>query len=297
MKPVTKLLRWYARYGRDLPWRNTTDPYKILVSEIMLQQTQVPRVIVFFQKWLKEYPDWNALADASNAAVIKSWAGLGYNRRALMLRDIARQVVKTGVPKSEEEWVKLKGIGPYTAAALTVFSLRKRALPVDTNIRRSVGRLFLQKPYAQLEDDDTIRQAMSAELMSVRKFYDVPQALFDLATQHCTKVPDCASCPMKNACSMSGAFLAGEVEAPKRMTKKVHEKLHRNKKHPDRIYRGRIVTLVRKEIKVDMDSVGSRVDESFDTRLDEDWIHNMIDRLVKDGMLERSKNVLTLSDL
>lgn len=297
MKAVTRLLRWYARKGRELPWRNTTDPYKILVSEIMLQQTQVPRVIEFFGRWLEEYPDWNALARASNADVIKSWAGLGYNRRALMLRDIARQVVESGVPTSEQEWLQLKGIGPYTAAALTVFSLRKRALPVDTNIRRSVGRLFLNKPYAQLEDDDAVREAMSAELMSVRKFYDVPQALFDLATQHCTKVPDCASCPMKDVCSMSESFLAGEVEAPKRMTKKVKETIHRNKKHPDRIFRGRILKLVREEPGIHENAVGERIDPTFEKMYDQQWLQNMIDRLVKDKMIKRTKKHLTLSDL
>ncbi len=95
----TPLLRWYAREGRDLPWRNTRDPYRILVSEVMLQQTQVSRALEFYRTWLKTFPTWHALARASNKDVIHAWAGLGYNRRGLMLRDIAKQVVAHGVPK------------------------------------------------------------------------------------------------------------------------------------------------------------------------------------------------------
>lgn len=159
MTSVVKLLKWYDKHGRDLPWRKTRDPYCILVSELMLQQTQVPRVLVFYPRWLATFPDWHALASASNADVIKAWAGLGYNRRALMLRDIAKQVVEKGVPQSEEAWRELKGIGPYTSAALAAFSLHHRTMPVDTNIRRVLARVLLGKPFPDLKDDDVIRDA------------------------------------------------------------------------------------------------------------------------------------------
>ena len=100
MSPAEKLLRWYKKYGRDLPWRKTRDPYKILISEIMLQQTQVPRVLLFYKKWLTLFPSWKTLAKATNAEVIRAWAGLGYNRRALILRDIAKQVAHGGIPQT-----------------------------------------------------------------------------------------------------------------------------------------------------------------------------------------------------
>lgn len=288
MKVVTRLLKWYRKEGRDLPWRKTTDPYRILVSEIMLQQTQVSRGLLFFEKWLEQFPNWQTLASASNADVIHAWAGLGYNRRALMLRDIAVQIVENGVPKSEDEWLKLKGVGPYTAAALTVFSLQKRAFPIDTNIRRVIGRLFLGKSYAQPSDDAEIMEAFRAELADTAEFHDVPQALFDLATMHCTKVPDCAACPLKDQCVTSSAFLAGEVEPPKRMIKKAKEKIHRNKKYPDRIFRGRILKLVREQGSVKIDAIGHEIDPTFDKEHDHKWLEAMVERLKKDKMIEQN---------
>ena len=122
MRTAQKLIAWYDANGRDLPWHRSRDPYRILVSEIMLQQTQVPRVLLFYAGWLKRFPDWAALAKASNADVIRAWAGLGYNRRAIVLRDIARQILAQlatcDFRLATFDWQRLKGIGPYTAAAL-----------------------------------------------------------------------------------------------------------------------------------------------------------------------------------
>ena len=123
----------------------------------MLQQTQVDRVVDFYKRWLKLFPTWKTLAGASNAQVIHAWAGLGYNRRALMLRDVARHVVEHGVPRTQEAWLAIKGIGPYTAAAVSAFAQKQRTLPIDTNIRRVLGRLLLGKPFTTLADDEKIR--------------------------------------------------------------------------------------------------------------------------------------------
>lgn len=296
MKTVSKLLRWYAKYGRTLPWRETTDPYRILVSEVMLQQTQVPRVLLFYKKWLKKYPGWKELAKALNADVIQEWAGLGYNRRALMLRDIARSIVENGVPESEVEWRALKGIGPYTAAALAVFSLRARSIPIDTNIRRVIGRLFLGKTYPQPSDDQRIQKVGMSELMNVKKFHDVPQALFDLATIHCTKIPDCANCPLVQDCKASKKFLSGRVKVPDQMIKKSRENIWRNKKYPDRIYRGRILKIVREQGRVDEKNIGELVDEKFERKFDQSWIEKMISRLEKDGMITIKKQTIFLTE-
>jgi len=295
MSIAQKLLQWYHKNGRDLPWRGTTDPYRILVSEIMLQQTQVSRGLLYFDAWLKRFPDWQTLAHASNADVIHAWAGLGYNRRALILRDIARQIIENGVPQSREAWLALKGIGPYTSAALTVFSLHQPAVPIDTNIRRVLGRIFFGKPYPQPADDTRIEHMYKKELIDTKEFYEIPQALFDLATMHCTKVPDCSVCKMKDVCKASKKFLSGSVEPPKQMVKKAAESAHRNKRYPDRIYRGRILKLVREQgTQTDIDHIGSVIDASYNIKLDHDWVQHMIDRLIADQLLRLTNSEISL---
>lgn len=155
-----RLLAWYREHGRDLPWRKTREPYRILVSEVMLQQTQVRRVLEYYPRWLKQFPNWKALSQASTAELLHAWAGLGYNRRALALRDIAQYVVEHGEPNTYEGWLSLKGIGPYTAAAVSLFSDAQRVLPIDTNVRRVLGRTHLGILFPQISDDEAIRKAV-----------------------------------------------------------------------------------------------------------------------------------------
>ena len=296
MTPTAKLLHWYDAHGRDLPWRKTRDPYRILVSELMLQQTQVPRVLVFYPRWLATFPDWQALAVASNADVIRAWAGLGYNRRALMLRDMAKQVVEKGVPQSEEAWRELKGIGPYTSAALAAFSLHQRTMPVDTNIRRVLARALLGIPFPELKDDDRIRDAAEAFLPKRGRYFDIPQAVFDLATMVCTKSPSCAACPLKDHCRSASAFLSGEVTIPKRSVKKAAESRHFGKKHPDRIYRGRILKLVREAGVLPTYNLGKKIDEGYVASADRPWVEAMITRLIRDGLLKKVGTKISLPD-
>ncbi|MCK9361265.1 A/G-specific adenine glycosylase [Patescibacteria group bacterium] len=281
------LLRWYAREGRNLPWRKTHDAYRILVSEVMLQQTQVSRVLVFYKTWLKKFPTWHALARASNAEVIHAWAGLGYNRRGLMLRDIAKQVVTKGLPKSREEWLALKGVGPYTSAALTAFSLREPAIPIDTNIRRVLGRIFLGKPFPLLKDDGRIERLAWKTWPKGAHAPEVPQALFDLAVAICKKDPDCAACPLRDQCPASKKFLSGRVRIPKRTIKTANETRHRNKPYPDRIYRGRILAEARAAKHPLISALGPKIDQSFDPQQDSAWLDRMILRLERDGLIRR----------
>ncbi len=291
MKPGNKLLRWYDKHGRKLPWRRTRDPYRILVSEVMLQQTQVERVKTYYRAWLRQFPDWKALADASNGAVLDAWAGLGYNRRALALRDVARQVVASGAPVDREGWLALKGIGPYTSAAIMTFAFKEAVLPIDTNVRRFAGRFLLGKTYPQLKDDEKIEKKAHGLLESNRP-HDVPQAIFDLSTMHCTKIPDCASCPMRKDCKVADKFLSGRVKTPKRMVKKSNETKHRNNKYPDRIYRGRVLKLVRKRGCETILRVGKEVKQDYDDKLDREWLEALVDRLVKDEMITRTKKTV-----
>jgi A/G-specific adenine glycosylase len=294
MKPWQKLLKWFDQEGRKLPWRNTRDPYRILVSEIMLQQTQVSRVIDFYRAWMKRFPTWNALAKATNSEIIHAWAGLGYNRRGLMLRDIAKQIVHNGVPKSRDAWLALKGVGPYTADALSTFSLHERHWPVDTNLRRVGGRLWLGKPYPQPVDDERIRKHADKWIPQTGRYFDIPQAAFDLATSICTKTPTCSMCPMKDDCLAAPKFLSGKVRTPKQMVKKSFENIREGKRWPDRIFRGRILTHVRQsKTPINLSKLGPFIDPTF-SKNDQGWMEAMVDRLVKDGLLKKSNNKLTL---
>jgi len=291
----TNLLAWYDAAGRDLPWRDTTDAYEILVSEVMLQQTQVPRALLHYPAWLERFPSWESLAAAGTAEVIRAWGGLGYNRRALALQEIARQVVNRGLPRSEDEWRQLKGIGPYTAAAMTVFALGKRAVPIDTNIRRTGARLLLGIPHSVPSVDARLRPVLSRLLDTTGRFADLVQALFDLASRICLKNPLCATCPLAEPCPVSTGFLGGHHPAPVRASAASRERKHRNKPHPDRIFRGRILCLVREApAGLAVGGLGPLVDPAFDPDLDTDWLEAMIRRLADDGLIVRRGGRLRL---
>ena len=172
------LLDWFARDGRDLPWRGTRDPYAILVSEVMLQQTQVSRVVPRYLEWLERWPDVRSLAAASTADVIRAWQGLGYNRRAVNLQRAARDVAERGWP---DDLTELPGVGPYTAAALGNFAFGRDVLPVDVNIGR-----VLERTGAEFTPAAT-------------------QALFDLGATLClARKPRCGACPLADGCPSRG---------------------------------------------------------------------------------------------
>jgi A/G-specific adenine glycosylase len=172
------LLAWYRRFGRDLPWRRTRDPYAILVSEVMLQQTQVERVVPRYLRWLERWPTVDALAAASTADVIVEWQGLGYNRRAVTLHAAARAVAERGWP---DDLTELPGVGPYTAAAIGNFAFGRDVLPVDTNVRR------VQE-----------RTGSSFDASAA-------QALFDLGATVClARIPRCGACPLAAECPSRG---------------------------------------------------------------------------------------------
>jgi A/G-specific adenine glycosylase len=175
---VERLLAWFAENGRDLPWRRTRDPYAILVSEVMLQQTQAARVVPHYLAWLERWPTVDALAGASTADVLRAWQGLGYNRRALNLQLAAREVAAHGWP---DDLTKLPGVGPYTADAVACFALGRAVLPVDVNVRRVLERT------SALFD------------------HTCAQALMDLGATVCiARVPRCGDCPLAEACPSRG---------------------------------------------------------------------------------------------
>jgi A/G-specific adenine glycosylase len=172
------LLDWFRANGRDLPWRRTRDPYAILVSEVMLQQTQVARVVPRYEAWLRRWPTVDALAAASAADVIRAWQGLGYNRRALNLHRAARQIAHNGWPA---DLTDLPGVGRYTADAVRAFAFGEPVLPVDTNVRR-------------------VQERTGAAFGPA-----CGQALFDLGATIClARVPRCGSCPLAAHCPSRG---------------------------------------------------------------------------------------------
>ena len=284
------LLRWYRKQGRKLPWRETTDPYIIFLSELMLQQTQVTRGLIYFEKFINAFPNWEKLAKASRGEVLQVWSGLGYNRRAIFIHEAAKQIVKNGIPNSYEEWLTIKGVGKYTAAALTVFSLHKKAYPVDTNIRRVIGRLLLRKAFAKPKDDARIERALQ-QLMDKKPFHDIPQALFDLSTAYCSPKPSCEHCPLRNSCPISQKFIDGKIELETQ--RKPQERVRTGKKYPDRIYRGRILSLAKSNSRTRIADIGPLIDPTYTTN-DLEWVKAMVGRMVKDGLIEKSGEYIKL---
>lgn len=197
-----RLLKWYAQHGRDLPWRKTAVPYEILVSEIMLQQTQVDRVLPKYQEWLAKYPTMEDLAEAPLSDVKKTWYPLGYNIRPVRLHSIAREsVVRYGgtLPRDPERLLAFKGIGRYTAGAIRAFAFREDAPILDTNVMRVLHRVFVGKGDAKRQK--TALWGLSEAMIPRGKGYDFNQALMDFGAMVCiARDPYCLLCPMNGFC-------------------------------------------------------------------------------------------------
>jgi A/G-specific adenine glycosylase len=177
------LLAWYRQNARDLPWRRTRDPYAILVSEVMLQQTQVARVVERYLAWLERWPTVASLATAPLGEVVSAWSGLGYNRRAVNLHRAAAIVARDGWPASARELQRLPGVGPYTAAAVACLAFGEAVMPQDVNIRR-----VLERCGAELDPGP-----------------ELVQALFDVGATIClARRPRCGECPLAGRCPSAG---------------------------------------------------------------------------------------------
>src|ERR1051325_7379226 len=199
------LLAWYRRNGRDLPWRTTADPYHILVSEVMLQQTQVDRVVPKYHEWLDKYPSLEALASAPEEEVSQAWRPLGYNIRPRRLHAIAREsVARYGgqLPSDHETLLSFKGIGEYTAGAIRSFAFRERAAILDTNVARVLFLVFVRRGDPKAHAMKRHLWALSETLVPDRHVFDFNQALMDLGATVCiARNPRCESCPMRGLCS------------------------------------------------------------------------------------------------
>ena len=198
------LLRWFGRQGRDLPWRKTRDPYRILVSEVMLQQTQVPRVLAYYPRFLRRYPTVEALAAASPARVREAWDGLGYYARARNLQAAARAIVREQggrFPRTREEAERLPGVGRYTSGALLAFAFEEPVAALDTNGIRVLSRLFLAGQSSSPNRTAARLETLATSLIPPGKGWAFNQALMDFGALVCTaRAPRCETCPFRARC-------------------------------------------------------------------------------------------------
>ena len=203
-----RLAAWFRRSGRDLPWRRSRDPYEILVSEAMLQQTQVSRVLEFYSRFLREFPTLETLAAARPRQVREQWEGLGYYARARHLHAVAKHVTRDGgvpavLPSHPDELRKLPGIGPYTAGAVASFAFERRAALVDTNVARVVARFFAPRLNPKRATDLKKIWAIAEAILprSGKAGWAHNQALMELGALVCTaRVKRCAECPVRGRC-------------------------------------------------------------------------------------------------
>jgi A/G-specific adenine glycosylase len=200
-----RLLAWYDRNGRDLPWRRAADPYQVIVSEIMLQQTQVDRVIPKYHEWLERFPSLEALAASPVEEAVEAWYPLGYNIRPRRLHSIAREAVARyngALPADQETLLSFKGIGQYTAGAIRSFAFGERAAILDTNVARVLFRVFVGRGDPKAHAARTRLWAISRALLPQKRVFDFNQALMDLGAMVCSaRKPQCARCPMAPGCA------------------------------------------------------------------------------------------------
>ncbi len=210
------LLEWYDRYKRDLPWRRTKDPYAIFVSEMMLQQTQVKTVIPYYERFLKELPNWSALAKAKEEKVLKLWEGLGYYRRARNLQAAAQKVIADfhgHLPQTREGIVELPGVGQYSAGAVLSIAFQKPEPLVDGNVIRVFSRLFVLRGNLKVGENHKKVWDIARQLLPPKRPGDFNQALMELGATVCLpEQPQCLLCPLYAHCE--GAQRGIQYELP-----------------------------------------------------------------------------------
>ncbi len=306
-KVHTSLLAWYAAEQRDLPWRVTSDPYAILVSEIMLQQTQVDRVLPKYRQFLAAFPTLTDLAAAPTADVISAWVPLGYNTRAVRLQSIARQVISDyngRIPDTIDELLKLKGIGRYTAGAIACFAYKNQVATVDTNIRRVLHRIFLGLEHPDPKANDAQMLALAEQVLPANEAFNWNQALMDLGATICTSNnPQCTSCPLQQSCQayeemrQYSLFPSGSVL---RQLRKVAEKKVSYQAQPftssNRYFRGRIIAMLGSlpiNERVSLALLGLRIKPDFSEN-ELPWLQQVVSGLARDGLLDVTEDGVRL---
>ncbi len=283
------LLNWFSEAARDLPWRRTRDPYRILVAEVMLQQTQVDRVLPKYEAFLERFPTLQALAEAPTADVIRMWSGLGYNRRAVNLQRAAREIVARygGIfPQDVAILVTLPGIGPYTAGAVACFAFEQDVAFMDTNIRRVIRRVFTD-PADMVTERPLLELARAA--LPVGRGWAWNQALMELGSLICTaEAPACWRCPLRDLCRNYAARRSSDEHlTPLQPRKRIAERREQPFIGSNRYFRGRIIEALRAlppGAALALNDLGPQVRPEY-TPADEAWLTALIRGLERDGLV------------
>ncbi|QLK26474.1 A/G-specific adenine glycosylase [Natrinema zhouii] len=277
------LIGWYEDDHRDFPWRRTDDPYEILVSEVMSQQTQLGRVVEAWEAFLERWPTTAELADADRADVVGFWTdhSLGYNNRAKYLHEAAGQVQEEydgDFPETPEELQELMGVGPYTANAVASFAFNNGDAVVDTNVKRVLYRAF------DVPDDDAAFEEAANELMPDGRSRVWNNAIMELGGMACEQTPHCdeAGCPWREWC---GAYASGDFTAPDVPTQPSFEGSRRQ-------FRGRVIGTLREYDELEIDPLGHRirVDYTPDGEYGREWLEGILADLESDGLVELDRD-------
>lgn len=288
------LLGWYAANRRDLPWRATRDPYHILLSEMMLQQTQVPRVLPRWRDWLAQFPTLEALAAAPTADVLRAWSGLGYNSRAVRLQAIARRVVAEHggrMPTEVAALLALPGIGDYTARAVACFAYEQDVPVLDTNVRRVLHRVLVGPDAPKPTASDRELWVLAALAVPAGRGYDWNQGLMDFGSSVCTaRKPACLICPLRPICRAApsiGGALAAQQGARRKATRAGAGAAAIPFTSTNRHYRGQTLRVLGAQpgnIGLGLAALGPLIKPDY-TAADYPWLRDLVAALHRDGLV------------
>lgn len=274
----TALVSWYESDHRSFPWRDTDDPYAILVSEVMSQQTQLSRVVEPYRDFLDRWPTVGSLATDEQSAVVQFWSAhsLGYNNRAQYLHTAANQVIDEfngEFPRDPDELESLMGVGPYTANAVASFAFNSGNAVIDTNVKRVLYRLF------DVEDEDSVYAEQAQRLMPLNQSRVWNNAMMELGAVACQKQPRCdtAGCPWRGQCQ---AYRKGDFSAPDVQSQTAFEGSRRQ-------MRGRVIATLGEYEELPLEKLGPRirVDYANDGQYDREWLRNLVMDLADDGLV------------
>lgn len=276
------LLAWYAEHKRDLPWRRTTEPYAILVSEVMLQQTQVERVIPKYEAFLIRFPTMHALAAASMGDVLMQWSGLGFNRRAVNLRATATQLVGQHFPARPEELRQLKGIGEYTSRAVASFAFNYPVAVVDINVKRVYNRLFLGNTWVDDRQTHARLDALAQEMFPKEDSRTWNNAIMDFGATVCTAAsPSCRICPFSQSCKAYG--VAKDSSTVVLIAAKPQSQFAGS----TRYYRGQLLKILKREKAVHVSALVAL------WKKEAGWVQTLTETMLKEGLIEMHDGRIT----
>ncbi len=299
--PSQALLAWYAQHGRvHLPWRTTRDPYRIVVSEFMLQQTQVERVIPFYEAFVARFPSFEALAGAGAGDVVRAWRGLGYNSRAVRLHALARAVVERHggeLPDDTAALRALPGIGAYTAAAVRAFAFERDDAAVDVNLRRVVHRVRFGLEHPPQAGDREL-DALALAAVPSGGAHDWNSALMDLGASLCTaRAARCLVCPLREACASAPVDPAQLSQLARANAPRRPPQSGLPFERTTRFLRGRIVDRLRDVPPTESLALGA-LERDLAAIVPADRLHEIpaiVDALVRDGIVALAESRVRLS--